>query len=74
MYIAAHWKVFDRTGAEIDALENELHRISGTNVNRTETVNDDRTYDAIFVLKGNVPGNRLADACDFMENNGAYPV
>ena len=74
MNIAAHWKTFDRTGVEIDALERDLHRISGTNVYRTETVNADRTYDAIFVLKGNVTGERLADACDFMENNEAYPV
>ena len=36
MTIAAHWKVFDRTGQNIDFIERELHKITSVGVLRSE--------------------------------------
>lgn len=74
MFIAAHWKVFDRHGNEIDLIERELAEIVGSKVQRTETVNYEGTYDAIFIVKGDLDVAALTDVCDFMHDAGAYPV
>ena len=74
MTIAAHWKVFDRVGAEIDNIEKHLHEITGASVIRSESVNKFGNYDAHFILKGNIPAQNLSDACDFMLDADAFPV
>ena len=73
MNISAHWKVFDRSGAEIDAIEKTLHEITKCGVMRTEVLIHGN-YDAKYVLKGNVTAQALEDACSFMDDSGAYPV
>lgn len=71
--VAAYWKIYNRTGMEIDAVENTLRQISGAPVTRTETSTDADIYDATYCLKGEVDAQRFADACHFMADAGAYP-
>ncbi|MBR3747939.1 MAG: hypothetical protein IKN27_13365 [Selenomonadaceae bacterium] len=73
MKISAHWKVFDRSGAEIDFIEKTLREITQCGVDRTHTPIHGN-YNAQYILKGNVTAQALEDACRFMEDSGAYPV
>ena len=73
MHIAAHWKIYNRTGEEIDFVEKQLHEITKASVVRAETFHG-KNYDALYVIRGDIDAQNLADACCFMDDAGAFPV
>lgn len=71
--VAAYWKVFGRSSAEIDAIENTLRQISGTSVTRTESFVGNDIFDAVYCVKGEAVAENFVDACHFMTDVDAFP-
>ena len=74
MIIGAHWKVWDMSGKKIDKIEEELSVMTQLSVMRTDSPTSETNYDATFVICGNVEPANLIDACDYMNQVGAYPI
>ena len=74
MIIGAHWKVYDMSGKKIDKIEEELGVMTQLSVTRTDSPTSETNYDATFVICGNVEPANLIDACDYMDQVGAYAV
>lgn len=74
MNLAVHWLVVDKTGAELDLIEAELHDIADAEVDRSDTPCKTGNYNAHFKVRGNFHAQELADMCDYMNEIKAYPV
>ena len=74
MNIGVHWKITDQPGSTIDLIENELRDITNCGVHRTETVNANHNYDAVYAVTGDISAEDLLDACTYMDDIGAFPV
>lgn len=74
MIIGAHWKVYDRSGKDIDKIEETLHEITQCGVMRTESPTSETNYDATFVVIGNIEAANLDDACEYMCEVDASPI
>lgn len=74
MIISAHWKVYNKHGKEIDKIENDLSDITQVEVKRTESPTSETNFDAAFVVVGDIEPTDLIDACEYMNEVGAYPI
>lgn len=74
MNIGAHWIIENQPGSTIDLIETELHDITSCCVSRTETVNAKHNYNATYIVIGDISADDLAEACHFMDEQGALPV
>lgn len=70
--LSVRWKVYERSGEEIDRIETELREIFGF-VDRTEWCNGNK-FDAVYHVRGLLNVGDLIEACGFMDGVKAYPV
>lgn len=74
MNIGAHWKIINQPGSTIDLIEMELRDITNCGVYRSETINANHNYDAVYHVIGDINAEDLTDACQFMDEQGAFPI